>query len=118
VKYDSLFDYKYLNNYDITQSRISLFFYNPSKHLIYLFIKHPSRPIENDGTINEYYDCPFSLVIISEDFAQQKEFYIPPNYIDKQYLAFCSKDFLYLPADENKQKRKGNTLYYKLNFSF
>jgi hypothetical protein len=118
VKYDSLFDYKYLNNYEITQSRISLFFYNPSKHLIYLFIKHPSRPIENDGTINEYYDCPFSLVIISEDFAQQKEFYIPPNYIDKQYLAFCSKDFLYLPADENKQKRKGNTLYYKLNFSF
>lgn len=117
LNYDSIFDFNYINSYTISQSRISLIMYNPIKKQFYIFIKHKSQAIDADGVQKEYYDCPFSLIILSEDFNTQKEYFIPANYLDKLYLSFTTKDHLYVPTDQTKQLQKGKTLYYRLNTS-
>lgn len=118
LNYDSIFDFNYINNYTINQSRITLIQYNPKKEQIYIFLKHKFQAIDQNGVQNEYYDCPFSLIILSADFKKQKEFLIPSNYFDKLYLSFTTKDYLYVPADQSKQVYKGKTLYYRINTSY
>ncbi len=116
--YTQNFNYKYSNEYEVSQSRAGILFYQPSKKYIYMFMKHGAKPVEEDGTVNEYYDCPFSLFLVSENLKQQKEFYIPSNFTDNLFLSFCDDEYLYVPADENKQTIKDQTKYYRLKLNF
>lgn len=118
VNPDSSLNFKYSNNYDLTQSRFGIMLYDHTSNSSYIFMKHACKPVEENGDVNEYYDCPLSIFMISEDFTKQKEFYIPPNLVNNCYMGFCINNYLYIPADGDKQTVKGKTLYYKFRLHF
>lgn len=115
---DSASSFKYMNTYEITQSRFCSMLYDNISTNAYVFMKHPYKTIEENGDVNEYNDCPFSVFMVSDNFTKQREFYIPPRFIDNCHMGFCINNYLYLPADETKQTVKGKTLYYKFRLSF
>ena len=116
--YNKISDFAYVHNYSVNQSRYGLIFAPPNQKILYRFLKHGINPVEEDGKINEYYDAPLSILVVSLDLKKQKEYYVAPNLFSKIQLSFCSNDYIYVPADESKQTFKGQTLYYKLKFGF
>jgi hypothetical protein len=114
--YKRVQDYKYLSEYEMSQSRIAFggLFHDKHRHLIYVLMKHKGLYIDDDGRKNKWYELPFSLFQFDNELNQLKELLIPPGMFGSHKYTFITHKALYFAAHESRQKHHDKMLFYRI----
>lgn len=93
-------DYNFIAKYLTVEARYCQVIYDKYRHLYYRVVRHSYNYENKDGSVNYWFDNPWSIIVLNEDFKNLGEVKFPPKTFFYPKM-LVSKDGLLVSNDHN-----------------